>query len=440
MSARASPPGSGAPQALTSAAAAVMFLCFAFAYFFSALVRAVVATLAPVLSNELGLTSADLGLLAGAYFLGFASMQLPLGSALDRIGPKRVLLGSLSLAVIGCVLFAMARSFAGLTAARALIGMGVAACLMAPMTGYRRRFGPRAQMRAGSWMFMTGSSGMVASTLPVQWLLPHLGWRGLFWLLAAFFAMSMVAIAWLVPRDAPPVSHERGTADPVAGGYREVFSHPSFIRLLPMGFFHYGGLLALQSLWIGPWLSRVCGWSPQEAAQGLFALNVGMLLTFLGWGALVPRLYAQGWTAQSLIARGLPVSLVVLVLAIALGPQATAAVWTLYCVGSTLVSLAQPAIGQAFPAALAGRALSAYNLVIFAGVFALQWMIGGTIDLLSAAGWSTPSAFQGAFALVAVSCIASYLWFLWFDDPGMREASIKADARTADNPPSCRES
>jgi MFS family permease len=58
-----------------------MFLCFAFAYFFSALVRAVVATLAPAFSGELGLTAADLGLLAGAYFLGFASMQLPLGSA-----------------------------------------------------------------------------------------------------------------------------------------------------------------------------------------------------------------------------------------------------------------------------------------------------------------------------------------------------------------------
>jgi predicted MFS family arabinose efflux permease len=425
--------GSASPQAMPSAAAAAMFLCFAFAYFFSALVRAVVATLAPVFSSEFGLTSADLGLLAGAYFLGFASMQLPLGSALDRVGPKLVLLGFLSVAVIGCVLFAVARSFAGLTVARALIGMGVAACLMAPMTAYRRRFSPRSQLRAASWMFMTGSTGMVASTLPVQWLLPHLGWRGLFWLLAVLFAIAMAAIAWLVPRDAQPEPHAPGAAGPKASGYKEVFSHPSFIRLLPMGFFHYGGLLALQSLWIGPWLSRVCGRSPQEAAQGLFALNVGMLLTFLGWGALVPRLYARGWTAQSLIARGLPLSLTLLVLAVALGAQATAAVWTLFCIGSTLVSLAQPAIGQAFPSALAGRALSAYNLVIFAGVFTLQWVIGVTIDLLSAAGWSTPSAFQGAFALLALSCIASYLWFLWFDEGGRRRASIDACARSADN-------
>ena len=417
MSSPASRAETGLPGAATEPHSALpVFLCFAFAYFFSALVRAVVATLAPVFSADLGLTAADLGLLAGAYFLGFAAMQLPLGSALDRLGPKRVLLGFLSLAVIGCMLFALARSFVGLTAARALIGMGVGACLMAPMTFYRRRFSPTAQMRAASWMLMTGSSGMVASTLPVQWLLPLLGWRGLFWLLAGLFLLSMVAIAGFVPRDDAAEPHTLRAADPAAGGYREVFRHPTFIRLMPMGFFHFGGLLALQSLWIGPWLSRVCGWMPQQAAQGLFALNVGMLLTFLGWGAVLPRLYARGWTAQSLIARGLPLSLVVLVLAVALGEKATAAAWTLFCVGSTLVSLAQPAIGQSFPSALAGRALSAYNLVIFAGVFALQWMIGVTIDLLGAAGWSTASAFQGAFALLALSCIASYLWFLWFDD------------------------
>ena len=345
---------------------------------------------------------------------------MPLGTALDRAGPKRVLLAFLSLAVIGCSLFALARSFAGLTAARALIGMGVGACLMAPMTCFRRRFKPQAQMRATSWMLMTGSSGMVASTLPVQWLLPHLGWRGLFWLLAALFALAMLAIASVVPRDEPLRPLGVGADRPAAGGYAAVFRHPTFIRFLPMGFFHYGGLLALQSLWIGPWLSRVCGWTPQQAAQGLFALNLAMLLAFLGWGALVPRLYSRGWTAQALIARGLPVSLVALVLAVALGDRATTWVWTLFCVGSTVVSLAQPAIGQAFPPALAGRALSAYNLAIFGGVFALQWAMGGTIDLLLAAGWSAVSSFRGAFALLALSCLASYLWFLWFDDHASR--------------------
>ena len=82
--------------------AVAMFAAFAFAYFFSALLRAVTATLAPAFSAELGLSAGDLGLLAGAYFLGFALMQLPLGRALDRFGPRRVLLVFLSLAVLAC--------------------------------------------------------------------------------------------------------------------------------------------------------------------------------------------------------------------------------------------------------------------------------------------------------------------------------------------------
>ena len=388
--------------------AVLMFLSFAFAYFFSALVRAVTATLAPQFSAELRLSSGDLGLLAGTYFFGFAAMQLPLGSALDRFGPRRVLLGFLTVAVLGCAAFAMARSFLGLSLARGLIGVGVAACLMAPMTAFRRSFGPVAQMRANSWMLMTGSLGMVASTLPVQWLLPSLGWRGLFWVIAALVALSLMTIAWLVPHDGP-VLHRPGLGAP---GYVEVFGHPTFVRFAPMGFFLYGGLVAVQSLWAGPWMVRVCGWTPTQSAQGLFGINLAMLLAFLAWGVLLPRLYAHGWTAQRLVTLGVPLSIASLVLAIFLGPRATAWNWGLFCVASTVVSLSQPAIGQAFPATLAGRALSAYNLAIFSGVFALQWGIGLVIDLLQAMGWSDLSAFRGAFALLALCCTLSYLWFL----------------------------
>ena len=69
--------------------AVLVFLAFAFAYFLSALIRAITATLSPILTQEFALQSRDLGLLAGGYFLGFAATQLPLGSWLDRHGPQR---------------------------------------------------------------------------------------------------------------------------------------------------------------------------------------------------------------------------------------------------------------------------------------------------------------------------------------------------------------
>jgi predicted MFS family arabinose efflux permease len=393
-------------------ATVAMFLAFAFAYFFSALLRAVTATLAPEFSAELGLSAGDLGLLAGAYFLGFSLLQLPLGRALDRWGPRRVLMSFLVLAVLACAGFAMARSFATLLLARALIGVGASACLMAPLTAYRLRLGASAQLRANSWMLMTGSLGMLASTLPVQWLLPSIGWRGLFWLVAGLLALGALLIAWLVPRDGASgaADHSGAGARP---GYRAIFRHAYFVRLAPLAFFVYGGLVAVQSLWAGPWLTDVVGLDATAAARGLFMINLAMLFAFFGWGLAMPHLVRRGWHANRLIAWGVPLSLLLLWGAVIQGAAAGAAWWAAWCVSCTFVSLSQPALALAFPAEAAGRALSAFNLVIFLGVFCVQWGVGLAIDALGLLGLQRAAAFQAAFALFALACVASYAWFLW---------------------------
>ncbi len=398
----------------THAKGAVIFFAFAFTYFFSALLRAVTATLAPVFSAELALGAGDLGLLAGAYFLGFASMQLPLGKALDRFGPRRTLLVLLAVAVFGCSAFALASSLLGLIVARVLIGAGVAACLMAPLTLYRRVFSPAAQLRANSWMLMTGSLGMVASTLPVQWVLPVLGWRGLFWTVAALLAVCMVLIVQWVPPDAVP----RAAARRSHGGYAEIARHPLFAAMAPLGFFVYGGMIAVQSLWAGPWLTRVAHLNAEQAAQGLFAINLSMLLAFLCWGAVMPRLVSKGIDASRIMAWGLPLPLVLLFVNVALGSGAGAAHWALWCVACTFVSTSQPAVGAAFPAEQAGRALSAFNLVIFSGVFCVQWGIGLLVDLLQVWGLAETEAFRVALGTLGVCGALAYAWFLRSRPPG----------------------
>ncbi len=393
---------------LSRRTAAAVFVAFAFAYFFSALLRAITATLAPTLTQEFALQARDLGLLAGGYFLGFAATQLPLGKLLDRYGPRTVILGFLLVAVAGCGAFALATSFSGLLAARVLCGVGVSACLMAPLTGFRRWLSPATQLRANSWMLMTGSFGMVASTLPVQWLMPVLGWRPLFWVLAAAIVLSMALLAWAVPR------HAQQAAEPgqKPGSYAQVWRDPYFRRMTPIGFFNYGGMIAMQTLWAGPWLVRVAGQTPLQAAAGMFTINLCMLAAFWSWGLLNPWLARRGLGTDRLIAWGMPLSLAAMAAIIAGGPQAGAWHWALFCVGSTFVSLAQPAVGMAFPAALAGRALSAYNLVIFGGVFVVQWGIGLLIDAFSAAGWDALAAFRGALVVFLLSSLFAYGWFL----------------------------
>jgi len=403
-------------QPLPARWAVAVFLAFAAAYFMSALLRAITATLAPTLSLELDLQASDLGLLAGGYFLGFAATQLPLGKWLDRYGPRKVILVFLTVAVMGCAAFAWATSFMGLLAARVLTGAGVSACLMAPLTGYRRWLQPHMQLRANSWMLMTGSLGMVAATLPVQWLMPWVGWRGLFWLLADGLVLCMLALAWIVPAWTSGKPETSGNhADRVSqgsSGYGEVWRHPYFRMMALIGFVNYGGMLAMQTLWAGPWLVRVSGQTPLESAAGLFGINLAMLVTFWGWGMIMPRLVGRGIRVESIMAWSLPTTFVMLMLILWLGPDSRWWHWAMFCVLSTGISLAQPAVAMAFPAHMAGRALSAYNLVIFSGIFVMQWSVGLGIDLFTWLGTTDANAFRATMGVFLVLSLISYGRFL----------------------------
>ena len=404
---------------LTPHAAVWVFLPFAGAYFLSALLRAVTATLAPTLSAAFTLSAGDLGLLSGGYFFGFAVTQLPLGRWLDRYGPRNTLLAFLGVAIGGCMVFASADSFTGLLMGRVLFGAGVSACLMAPLTGYRRWYTPAAQLRANSWMLMTGSLGMVASTLPVQWLLPQLGWRGLFWLIAGLVFLSGVWIArsvpaWPVPADSAD-AHGTGTGTGTSAanpGYASILRHPYFLRIAPIGFFTYGGMVTMQTLWAGPWMQDVAGYTALQAATGLFWINISMLCAFWSWGMAGPWMARHAMDVNRVMARALPLPLLVMLLILLLGPRAGAWAWALYCVSCTFMALSLPAVGMAFDARVAGRALSAFNLVIFAGVFVLQWGIGLAVDAFSAAGWSPLSAFRGALAVYLLANLWAAWWFV----------------------------
>jgi MFS family permease len=393
-----------------------VFVAFASAYFLSALLRAITATLSPTLTLEFGLEARDLGLLAGGYFFGFSLTQLPMGHWLDRHGPKKVVLSFLGVAVLGSLAFAWASDFAGLLLARVLIGVGVSACLMAPLTGYRRWLPLAQQQRANAWMLMTGALGMLASTLPVQWLLPVVGWRWLFVGLALLVVSSMALMAWQVPAwrttEEKLSEVEPGQHVGILASYASVWKHPYFRSLTPMGFFNYGGLIAMQTLWAGPWMIKVAGYTPLEAATGLFWVNVCMLITFWLWGWVTPALTQRGIHANQIMSYGVPLNLCVQLYIVCAGSDAGALHWTLFCMTSSFVSLAQPAVGMVFPSALAGRALSAYNLVLFLGVFVVQWSMGLMIDGFKASGYGEPQAFQGAMAVFMMCCVLSYGYFL----------------------------
>ena len=391
--------------------AITVFFVFAFGYFLSCLLRAITATLSPVLTLEFELMAADLGLLAGGYFLGFASMQIPLGYLLDKFGPKKIVSSFLLIAFIGTVSFALAENFSGLLISRILIGVGVSACLMAPLTGYRIWFAENQQQRANSWMLMIASLGFLSSTLPVQLLLPALGWRWLFGGIAALILISLFLMLAFIPKW--DHQNDESLENPVRqGSLSDVWKNKFFISVIPMGLFNYGGLMAIQTLWAGPWMVRVAGYTPLESATGLFWINATMLFAFFVFGYILPKITKLGIESIKLIKLGLPISYLSLLVIIILGENAGALHFTIYILTSIFLTLTQPAVALSFPTSLAGKSLTSFNLLIFVGTFIMQWGIGLIIDFCKFLGKEEVQSFKISFTVYLVICILSYLYFL----------------------------
>jgi len=390
--------------------AITVFLVFAFGYFLSCLLRAITATLSPILTLEFELLAADLGLLAGGYFLGFACMQIPLGYLLDKFGPKKIVSSFLLIALIGTTSFALAQSFSGLLVSRILIGVGVSACLMAPLTGYRIWFAENQQQRANSWMLMIASLGFLSSTLPVQLLLPSFGWRWIFGGISILILISIFLMVAFIPK----WDHQNETEENSlkSGTLADVWKDRFFISVIPMGLFNYGGLMAIQTLWAGPWMTRVAGYTPLESATGLFWINITMLVSFFLWGYFLPRIINSGFSALKILKLGLPISFLVMLSIIILGSKAGAFYITLFILSSIFLSVTQPAVGLSFPSYLAGKALTSFNLLIFLGTFIMQWLMGLVIDLVTNFGYSEILGFKSAFTVFLILSLISYIFFL----------------------------
>ena len=392
---------------LAKSKAIIIFLVFALGYFISTLLRAITATISPELVNEFNLSAGELGLLGGGYFLGFASVQIPLGYLLDLRGPRKVVSYFLSLTIIGLIIFALAQNFLTLLVSRIIIGVGVGACLMGPLTAYRIWYQDETQQRANSWMLMVGAIGMLSSSLPVQFFLPLIGWRNIFLFLAFITLVCIILIIIFIPQWTSKSSQKNDEAK-----LSVVWQNQFFRSVIPMGFFSTGGLFAIQTLWAGPWMIKVSGYTPEQSAKGLFLIYFFMLLSFLIWGYFVPKFSKNVNDAIRLLKYGSPLSLLILGLIIYLGPNTESIHWALFIVSAVFLSLIQPAVGMAFSLSNAGKALTSYNLLIFIGAFFLQWIIGLIIDLGLSLNYSEIASFQLAMSFVLVTSLTSYLYFL----------------------------
>jgi predicted MFS family arabinose efflux permease len=375
--------------------------------------RMVNAVLAPTLAAEFGLSAAGLGLLSSVYFLAFAVVQLPLGVALDRFGPRRVNAALLLLAAAGGVWFTLAESAAAAIAARALIGLGVSACLMAALTAFVLWYPPERISTMTGIAFSAGAVGAMAVTVPLEMLLRAWGWREAFLLIvAANLAVSLVLWLWVPERRATR------QGEPLAEqlrGLGRLLRDPAFLRLAVCVGASQCAAVALQTLWIATWLRDVAGSDPAQVARGLLAVNVSMVAGYLAFGRAADARQRHGRSALPLLAGGVAVSSLSLALLI-LG-VGSLALWCVFVGTGTSVVLAYSINARRYPKEMAGRVNTAVNVIGFVGMFSGQWGIGVVLSLWPPsqtglnAGYA-PEAYPWALAMVWAVQLAGLAW-LW---------------------------
>jgi MFS family permease len=380
---------------------------YALGYFLSYGLRSVNAVIAPELMHELDMTATGLGLLTSAYLLAFGLFQLPLGLLLDRFGPRRVEAVLLLVAASGCALFGLGTTIGVLALARALIGLGVSACLMASFKAFSQWFPVERLPSLTATIMVAGGLGALSASVPVAAALPLLGWRGVFFLCAGLLLLT-AGFLLTVPDHAAGTQREPFVQQ--LRTLRAIFCDRTFWRFAPQGCLVSGGFMAIQGLWAMPWLMEVNGVTRTDAAGVLFLLALAMLAGFLFVATCSGRLARHGIAPMTLLSVGMGLALLT-ELAIILDLARPAWLWPLLGVSFSLSNIAYSQLSAAFPVALAGRVNTALNLLVFVGAFGLQWGIGAAVDGF-AGGMSRAAAFRFTFAALLLVQGLAFAWFL----------------------------
>jgi sugar phosphate permease len=388
-----------------------VFLPFAMGYFLSYLYRVVNAVIAPDLVAELKLGPAVLGLLTSTYFLTFSAFQLPLGVLLDRFGPRKTEANLLIFAATGAFIFSTARSGSGLLLGRALIGLGVSACLMAAFKAYAMWF-PRELLPLINGVQMSaGGLGALTATAPVETALRVTDWRGVFGVLAILTLAVAAAVFLVVPERKVEAGGESLSAQ--WRGIVSVFTSPVFWRIAPLTVMTQSTFLSIQGLWAGPWLRDVAGFDRISAANVLFLIAAAMVCGFVLLGTAAERLSRAGIRPMVVAVSGMSIFMGVQALIVMNCTSLTLPLWVLFGFFGTTGIICYAVLSQSFPLHLVGRANTSLNLMVFMAAFSGQWGIGAVIDLWPSGpqGGYAPLAYQKSFGVMLGLQIMALIWF-----------------------------
>jgi len=392
-----------------------VFIPFALGYFLSYLYRVVNAVIAPDLSAEIGLGAADLGLLTSAYFLTFALFQLPLGMLLDAYGPRKTEATLLLFAAAGAFVFVGAETTGELIAGRALIGLGVSSCLMAAFKAFVTWVPKERLPLANGFQMGAGGLGALSGTIPVEAALSFTDWRGVFLGLGIATLFAAALIFFVVPKraeSAPP--GEENTVRQQMGGIAHIFSSPAFWWIAPLAVSSQAAFLAIQTLWVGPWLRDVSNLDRTDVANFLFAIAAAMVAGFILSGIITDKLRKIGVKPITISLYGMSACILIQAIIVSEVFPPIPELWPAFSFFGTTGILVYAALSQKFPSHLAGRLNTGLNLLVFISAFALQWGTGIIIEMwpMGPDGGNHPQGYQAALGFILALQVVSLIWIV----------------------------
>lgn len=250
------------------------------AYVLSQFYRAFLAVLTPVLGAEIGASAGDLASASGYWFLAFALMQLPVGWALDRIGPRLTAASLLALGGGGgAALFAVAEGPGAIQLAMALIGIGCSPVLMASYYIFARSFSPAVFGTLAGATVGIGNLGNIGASVPLSMAVEAFGWRASLGALAAV-TLIIAAMILVLTRDPEKVG---GTQK---GSLLDLLKMPALWPILIMMAVCYAPSAAIRGLWIGPYYRDVFGADAAAIGQASLIMGLAMVAGNFAYGPM----------------------------------------------------------------------------------------------------------------------------------------------------------
>jgi len=399
----------GVSQAGEQVRAGIAFLVAG--YVLSQFYRAFLAVLAPVLKAEIGATASDLALSSGIWFLIFALMQIPVGIALDRIGPRLTVSVLLALGGGGgALVFALAGGPGAIHLSMALIGIGCSPVLMAAYYIFARIYAPAVFGTLAGAVIGFGSLGNILGAAPLSALVEAVGWRET---LVGLTAVTLgVALALFLFVKNPPRADMPSTG---SGSLLDLLRVPGLWAILPLMAVAYAPAASIRGLWAGPYLSQVFGADAAQIGTSTLVMALAMVAGNFAYGPLDRLFGTQKWVVFT----GNLLSAAMLGL---LAAFPATGVW-----GATALLAALGLFGASFPAIMAhgrsffpphlvGRGVTFLNMFGIGGAGILQFSSGGFERWVQAGGATPAASFSALFLFFLVPLLIGLALYLFSRD------------------------